>query len=94
MGFPTHPHKEMEIITIVLEGEITQKDSMGNISHIKAGDVQQMSVGTGLTHSEYNYGTNTVKLHQIWLFPDKHDLKPSYDQLTFNNRDFNNNVHN
>ncbi len=91
-GFPTHPHKEMEIITIVLDGEITHKDSMGNISHIKAGDVQRMSAGTGLTHSEYNYGTNTVKLYQIWLFPDEHDLKPSYDQLAFNEIEFENNL--
>lgn len=92
-GFPTHPHKEMEIITIVLDGEMTHKDSMGNISRIKAGDVQRMSAGTGLTHSEFNYATNTVNFYQIWLFPDEHKLQPSYDQLTFNNRDFKNDLY-
>ena len=91
-GFPTHPHKEMEIITIVLDGEMTHKDSMGNIAHIKKGDVQRMSAGTGLTHSEYNYGTETVKFYQIWLFPDENKLEPSYDQLSFNQKDFKNDL--
>ena len=71
---------------------MTHKDSMGNIAHIKAGDVQRMSAGTGLTHSEYNYGADTVKFYQIWLFPDKHDLKPSYDQLSYSNQDFKNHL--
>lgn len=82
-GFPTHPHHEMEIITIVLDGEITHKDSMGNKSVIKVGDVQRMSAGTGLTHSEYNLADRPVHFFQIWIFPDKMGLTPSYDQRTF-----------
>lgn len=79
-GFPTHPHQEMEIITVVLEGEITHKDSMGNTSIIRAGDVQRMSAGTGLTHSEFNLSDKPVHLYQIWLYPDRAGLKPSYEQ--------------
>ncbi len=66
-GFPTHPHEEMEIITIVLEGEMTHQDSMGNKTVIKAGDVQRMSAGTGLTHSEYNLAEKPVHFYQIWI---------------------------
>ena len=82
-GFPTHPHNEMEIITIVLEGEITHEDSMGNQAVIKAGDVQRMSAGTGLTHSEFNLADSPVHFYQIWIFPDQKGLKPTYDQKTF-----------
>ena len=82
-GFPTHPHGEMEIITIVLNGEMTHEDSMGNKTVIKAGDVQRMSAGTGLTHSEFNLAQSPVHFYQIWLFPDEPDLKPSYDQKTY-----------
>ena len=82
-GFPTHPHEEMEIITIVLDGEMTHQDSMGNQTVIKAGDVQRMSAGTGLTHSEYNLADRPVHFYQIWLFPDFPGLVPSYDQRTF-----------
>jgi redox-sensitive bicupin YhaK (pirin superfamily) len=82
-GFPTHPHEEMEIITIVLKGEITHEDSMGNKTVIKAGDVQRMSAGTGLTHSEFNLAKIPVNFYQIWIFPDKPGLKPTYDQRTF-----------
>jgi redox-sensitive bicupin YhaK (pirin superfamily) len=82
-GFPTHPHEEMEIITIVLEGEMTHQDSMGNKASIKAGDVQRMSAGTGLTHSEFNLGDKPVHFYQIWLFPDEAGLSPTYDQKTF-----------
>jgi len=82
-GFPTHPHKEMEIITIVLEGEITHQDSMGNKTVIKAGDVQRMSAGTGLTHSEFNVADRPVHFYQIWIFPDKTGLTPTYDQKRF-----------
>lgn len=82
-GFPTHPHREMEIVTIVLNGEMTHADSMGNKTVIKTGDVQRMSAGTGLTHSEFNLADTPVHFYQIWIFPDISDLEPSYDQKTF-----------
>jgi quercetin 2,3-dioxygenase len=82
-GFPTHPHEEMEIITIVLDGVMTHQDSMGNKAVIKAGDVQRMSAGTGLTHSEFNLAETPVHFYQIWIFPDIPGLKPSYDQRTY-----------
>lgn len=82
-GFPTHPHEEMEIVTIVLNGEMTHKDSMGNTTVIKAGDVQRMSAGTGLTHSEYNLAERPVHFYQIWILPDVAELEPSYDQRSF-----------
>lgn len=89
-GFPTHPHEEMEIITIVLDGEMTHKDSMGNETVIKAGDVQRMSAGTGLTHSEFNLADRVVHFYQIWIFPDTTKLEPSYDQKSFEPRDWKN----
>jgi hypothetical protein len=79
-GFPTHPHWEMEITTIVLEGEITHEDSMGNKTVIRPGDVQRMSAGTGLTHSEFNLADRPVHFYQIWVFPDGRRLTPNYDQ--------------
>ncbi|MCX7049326.1 MAG: pirin family protein [Candidatus Sumerlaeota bacterium] len=82
-GFPTHPHYEMETITIVLDGEITHEDSMGNRAVIQAGDVQRMSAGTGLTHSEFNLAKKPVHFYQIWLYPDMHGLKPSYSQKRY-----------
>lgn len=82
-GFPTHPHEEMEIITVVLAGEMTHEDSMGNKTVIKTGDVQRMSAGTGLTHSEFNLAEEPVHFYQIWIFPDKPQLEPSYDQKNF-----------
>src|SRR5210317_1297551 len=82
-GFPTHPHEEMEIITIVLDGEMTHEDSMGNKAVIRAGDVQRMSAGTGLTHSEFNLAEQPVHFYQVWLLPDKKNLEPSYDQKSF-----------
>jgi len=82
-GFPTHPHREMEIITIVLDGEITHKDSMGNKTVIRRGDIQRMSAGTGLTHSEFNLADHPVHFYQIWIFPDQEKLSPSYDQRRF-----------
>ncbi|NUM33889.1 MAG: pirin family protein [Candidatus Brocadiae bacterium] len=82
-GFPTHPHKEMEIITIVLDGTMTHEDSMGNRTTIHAGDVQRMSAGTGITHSEYNLGEKPTHFYQIWIYPDKLGLKPSYEQKQF-----------
>ncbi len=82
-GFPTHPHEEMEIITIVLDGEMTHEDSMGNRTVIRAGDVQRMSAGKGLTHSEFNLALDPVHFYQIWIFPDKAGLDPTYDQKSF-----------
>ena len=82
-GFPTHPHREMEIITIVLSGAVTHADSMGNKTVIRAGDVQRMSAGTGLTHSEFNLENEPVHFFQIWIYPDEPGLSPSYDQLSF-----------
>jgi hypothetical protein len=82
-GFPTHPHEEMESVTIVLSGEMTHKDSMGNRAVIKAGDVQRMSAGTGLTHSEFNLAKEPVHFYQVWIYPDLAGLKPSYDQKSF-----------
>jgi hypothetical protein len=82
-GFPTHPHEEMEIITIVLEGEMTHEDSMGNQAVIKAGDVQRMSAGTGLTHSEFNLAKQPVHFYQVWILPDLPGLEPTYDQRNF-----------
>jgi hypothetical protein len=82
-GFPTHPHDEMEIVTIVLDGEMTHEDSMGNRTVIRANDVQRMSAGTGITHSEFNLASAPVHFYQIWILPDRHGLKPSYDQRSY-----------
>ena len=83
MGFGTHPHDNMEIITIPLEGDLEHKDSMGNGTVIKHGDVQVMSAETGITHSEYNHNkTKPVQLLQIWVFPNKRNVTPRYDQIT------------
>jgi len=83
MGFGTHPHNNMEIITIPLEGDLAHKDSMGNTSTIKTGDIQVMSAGTGVQHSEFNPNTDLpTKLFQIWLFPKAIDVIPRYQQIT------------
>jgi redox-sensitive bicupin YhaK (pirin superfamily) len=85
MGFGTHPHDNMEIISLPLEGDLEHKDSMGTISVIKHGDVQVMSAGTGIYHSEYNKNKDKpVKFLQIWVFPNKKNVKPRYDQITLN----------
>jgi quercetin 2,3-dioxygenase len=85
MGFGTHPHDNMEIISIPLEGDLEHKDSMGNVSVIKHGDVQVMSAGTGITHSEYNKNKDIpVKFLQIWVIPKIRNVKPRYDQITLN----------
>lgn len=83
MGFGTHPHRDMEIISIPLEGDLSHKDSMGNIAIIKKGDVQVMSAGTGVQHSEYNNSAhNPVKFLQIWVVPRQRGVTPRYDQIT------------
>lgn len=82
-GFGTHPHDNMEIISIPLEGDLEHKDSMGNVATIKEGDVQVMSAGTGIFHSEYNRNKDkAVKFLQIWMFPNKKNVTPRYDQIT------------
>ncbi len=87
-GFPTHPHKNMEIITIVLEGELSHTDSTGNSETIKYGEVQKMSAGTGIFHSEFN-ASDSEKLHllQIWILPETTELTPSYEKVFFNEND-------
>lgn len=85
MGFGRHPHDNMEIITIPLEGDLEHKDSMGNTGIIRHGDIQVMSAGTGIQHSEYNANADLpTKLLQIWLFPNKQNVTPRYDQRKMN----------
>src|SRR6476620_2860675 len=79
-GFPMHPHSDMEIVTIVLKGAITHKDSIGNEKVITAGEVQRMTAGTGLTHSEQNSGDEELHLYYLWFFPNRKGLQPSYEQ--------------
>lgn len=82
MGFGTHPHENMEIITIPFTGNLTHKDSMGNSSVIKSGDIQVMSAGIGIQHSEWNNDkTQPITLFQIWIYPDKRNVTPRYQQL-------------
>ncbi len=84
MGFGTHGHKDMEIITYVLKGALEHKDSMGNGSIIRPGEVQHMTAGTGIQHSEFNHSTTEpAHLLQIWILPDTQNLTPSYDQRAF-----------
>ena len=82
-GFASHPHDNMEIITYVRKGAITHKDNMGNVGKTEAGDVQVMSAGTGVVHSEYNYENEDTNLYQIWIFPNKKDVKPRWDAKKF-----------
>jgi quercetin 2,3-dioxygenase len=93
MGFGTHPHNNMEIISIPLEGDLEHKDSMGNVSIIRHGDIQVMSAGTGITHSEYNKNKDIpVKFLQIWVIPNVRNVKPRYDQITLNIEDRHNKI--
>ncbi|OAL78501.1 hypothetical protein AY606_08770 [Acinetobacter sp. SFB] len=83
-GFGTHPHENMEILTCVLDGTISHKDSMGNERHITAGEWQLMSAGTGVQHSEMNNGDTPVHMLQIWIHPDVQDAEPNYQQIQCN----------
>lgn len=88
MGFSTHPHNNMEIISIPLEGDLEHKDSMGNVAIIRKGDIQVMSAGTGIQHSEYNRNKDKLtKFLQIWVFPNTQNVKPRYDQITLDTKD-------
>lgn len=83
-GFGMHPHKDMEIVTYILEGELTHQDSMGHQEVIRPNEVQRMSAGTGVFHSEFNrHPSETCHLLQIWIMPDQKDLKPEYEQTAF-----------
>ncbi len=84
MGFDMHGHRDMEIVTYILEGELEHRDSMGHGSVLRAGEFQRMSAGSGVLHSEFNpSATNPVHLYQIWLFPKSKGIQPSYDQKGF-----------
>ena len=87
-GFDLHPHENMEIISIPLEGDLQHEDSMGNVAVIKKGDIQAMSAGTGIFHSEFNKNKGElVKFLQIWIFPNKKNVEPRYSQITLNVED-------
>jgi redox-sensitive bicupin YhaK (pirin superfamily) len=87
-GFGTHPHRDMEIVTYVLEGALEHKDSMGNGEVLRAGEFQRMSAGTGITHSEFNpSSTEPVHLYQIWLLPESKGIQPSYEQKRFSDEE-------
>lgn len=85
MGFGMHPHDNMEIVTIPLKGVLEHKDNMGNVGQIRPGEIQAMSAGTGVYHSEYNGSkTEETKLFQVWVFPKVKNIPPRYDQRKFN----------
>jgi quercetin 2,3-dioxygenase len=92
-GFDLHPHNNMEIITLMLEGSLEHRDSMGNTQVIEQGEVQVMSAGTGIYHAEYNHSeTEEAKLLQIWIFPREKGLKPRYDQKYFEEQKIKNTI--
>ena len=92
-GFGTHPHDNMEIISIPLSGDLEHKDSMGNTTVIKQGDIQVMSAGTGIQHSEFNKNKDQdVRFLQIWLFPNKRRVTPRYDQISLDTEKMKNNL--
>jgi quercetin 2,3-dioxygenase len=82
-GFPTHGHRDMEIVTYVINGEVSHRDSMGNGETVKRNEVQRMTAGTGVLHSEYSSPTEKTHLLQIWLLPEKKNLQPGYEQKVF-----------
>lgn len=86
-GFGDHPHKEMEIVTIMHSGTLTHTDSMGNKKVIRKGDVQRMSAGTGIVHAEVNEGDEEVSLYQLWFMPEKGGVSPSYEEKTIEEKD-------
>jgi quercetin 2,3-dioxygenase len=90
-GFATHPHRDMEIISYVVEGDLTHGDSIGNQETVSRGHVQYMSAGTGILHSEKNHGNETLRLLQIWILPDKTGYSPNYGDFRFNWEDRHNN---
>ncbi|GHE33766.1 pirin family protein [Sphingobacterium griseoflavum] len=93
MGFGAHPHHNMEIISIPLQGDLEHKDSMGNVEVIRHGDVQVMSAGSGITHSEYNKNKDQeVRFLQIWIIPNATNVEPRYDQLTLDAKDRHNTI--
>lgn len=79
-GFPQHPHAEMEIVTLVLEGEVTHEDTMGNKTTISKGEVQRMTAGTGMAHAEFNRSDKPLHIYQLWFLPNQKGLAPSYEQ--------------
>jgi redox-sensitive bicupin YhaK (pirin superfamily) len=88
-GFDTHPHENMEIISYVVNGELTHRDSMGNARTLTRGQVQYMSAGTGITHSEYNHGKDLLRFLQIWIFPNQKGYTPNYGDVRFELEDRN-----
>ena len=78
-GFGMHPHQDMEIVTVMVQGQLNHRDSMGHSEVLKAGEVQRMSAGTGVVHSEMNLGQEACRFLQIWIEPDQRDLKPDPD---------------
>ena len=82
-GFPTHPHRDMEIISYVINGQLTHEDTLGNRNTVGRGQVQYMSAGTGIAHSEFNFGTDDLRFLQIWIIPDRMGQKPRYGDFEF-----------